>query len=60
MMRIWRNLFLLAAVLAMAATGLFAFAVLRPGSTLVVAAVVAMMVTSWWVRRSRPVLGSED
>ncbi len=60
MMRIWRNVFLLAAVLAMAATGLFAFAVLRAGSTLVIAAVVAVLVIPWWVRRSRPALGSED
>jgi hypothetical protein len=61
MMRIWRNLFTVAAVVAFLGTALLSFAALRVDHRVVIAASAATAVAlGWWLRWSRPVLGSED
>jgi len=61
MMRIWRNLFTLAAVSAFLGTALIMFAALGVGVGVSLSvAVVGTVAVGSWLLYSRPVLGSED
>lgn len=61
MMRIWRNLFVVASVLAFCGTALVAFAALRVNYIVVlIVGMLASLLLAWWWWHSRPLLGSQD